>query len=131
MTTARDTDRRRFAAAVADAAEAVATVLGAHQVRGTEPYPISVVLPVLIEQHRVLQEAVDACAGPLAVDAAGKQDPLIGDLAGFMSYLQLLRVLYHGLEDIPDSLRVDASRNLSAAHLAARRLRDKARRQAR
>jgi hypothetical protein len=88
MTTAHDTDRRRFAAAVADAAEAVATVLGAHQLRGTEPYPISVVLPVLIEQHRVLQEAVDACAGPLAVDAAGKQDPLVGDLAGFMSYLQ-------------------------------------------
>lgn len=130
MATARDTDRRRFAAAVADAAEAVTTVLGAHQMRGTEPYPISVVLSVLIEQHRVLQKAVDACAGPLAVDAAGKQDSFIGDLAGFMSYLQLLRVLYHGLGDIPDSLRLNASRNIAAAHLAARRVRDKARRQA-
>ena len=56
-----------------------ATVLATHPLRGTEPDPIAAVLPVLVEQHRVSQEAVDACTGPLAVDAAGKQDPLVGD----------------------------------------------------
>ena len=131
MTATRDTNRRHFAATVADAADAVASALATHPVRGTEPYPISVVLPVLIEQHRVLQEAVDGCGWPLAVNAAGKQDPLIEDLGGLMSFLQLARVLYHGLEDVPDWLQVSASRNLSTVHLTARRVRDQARRQAR
>ncbi|MEX2971743.1 hypothetical protein [Streptomyces sp. C184] len=130
MTTARETDRRRFAAAVAEAAEVVAAVLGAYQSRGNEPYPIAAVLPTLAEQHQVLQELVYECEGPLTLDAAGKEDPFIGDLAALMSYLQLLRVLYHGFDVIPGVLQVNASRNIAAVHLAGRRVRDRARRQA-
>lgn len=123
--------RVRFAATVADAAHAVAAALGTHQLQGGERYPISELLALLARQHQTLQRAVDAYPGPLAVDAAGQPDPLVKDLAGLMSSLQLLRVLYHGLDDLPASLRTNASKNLSATHLAARRVRDKARRLAR
>ncbi|WP_199439795.1 hypothetical protein [Umezawaea beigongshangensis] len=121
-------DRRRFAAAVADAAGAVAAVLGANPLRGSGPYPIAEVLPVLVEQHESLRAAVDGWPGPLAVDAAGREDPLVVELAGLMSCLQLLRVLHHGLDGVPAPLRVTASRHLATTHLVARRVRDRARR---
>ncbi|MET0136245.1 MAG: hypothetical protein ABW215_21895 [Kibdelosporangium sp.] len=110
-----------FATAVAEAAEAVATLLGANQIRGTGRYPLGEVLPGLNRQLRILQEAVDGFAGPLPADLAA-------ELAAFMSHLQLLRVLYHGIEDFPDSLRVNASRDIAGTNLAARRVRDRARR---
>jgi hypothetical protein len=129
--TSSDVDRRRFAAAVADAAGAVADILGEHQVRGNQPYPIGEVLPGLIEQHERLRDAVEMTPGPIIVDSAtGKQDALAWDLGGLMSYLQLTRVVYRGLEVIPDWLKVTASRNISAMHLTARRVRDVARREA-
>ncbi|GAA0247635.1 hypothetical protein GCM10010492_54180 [Saccharothrix mutabilis subsp. mutabilis] len=125
--TAPDTARRRLAAAVVQAAEAVSDKLSEHPVRGTEPYPIGAVLPTLAEQHRALLAAVAAVDEPLAVDARGKQDPFTGDLAAFMSYLQLLVVLYHGLTEIPKPMQVNASRNISAVRLAAGKVRDRAR----
>jgi hypothetical protein len=115
--------RDQLAGAVAAAASAVADVLGTHQLRPGVPYPIAEVLPVLIEQHRNLQELTDAWSGPLAVDENGKPDPLAGELAGFISYLQLFRVLYRGLDEIPDALRVTAGRNLATLYQAARKLR--------
>lgn len=131
MTAAPDTDRRRLADAVGEAADAIAAVLAAHPMRGSGPYPVGEVLPVLIEWQRVLLELVDGWRGPLAVTAEGRPDPLADDLALFMSYLQLSCVLYRGLTDIPAPMRADAARHLSTVHLAARRLRDRARRAAR
>jgi hypothetical protein len=130
VTPPSEEDRRRFAATVAEAAGAVAAVLGANPPRGSGPYPVAAVLPVLVEQHESLRAAVDAWRGPLAVDATGAEDPLAVELAGFMSCLQLLRVLHHGLDDVPDPVRVTASRHLSTTHLVARRVRDRARRRA-
>lgn len=127
-----DEDRRRFAVAVAEAADAVAIVLSDHPVRGRQPYAIAEVLPQLITQHDRLQQAVEAAPAPLIVDREnGKQDGLTWELGGLMSYLQLTRVVYRGLDEIPVWLSVTASRNLSALHLTARRVRDKARREAR
>jgi hypothetical protein len=124
-------DRRRLAATVAGAADAVVSVLAAHPMRGSGPYPAGDVLAVLLGQQRILLEAVDGWEGPLAVTADGRPEPLAGELALFMSYLQLSCVLYRGLSDIPASMRADAARHLSTIHLAARRLRDRARRAAR
>ncbi|MFY1688618.1 hypothetical protein [Plantactinospora sp. WMMB782] len=123
-----DEDRRRFAAVVSAAAEAVAELLGRHQVRPGTPVPLAELLPELAARHRALQTAVDGYAGPLAVDPAGRPEPLGQELAGLMSWLQLLTVQYRGLVDIPEPLRVGAGRSFSAAHLAARRVRDRARR---
>ncbi|GAA3782948.1 hypothetical protein GCM10022225_84040 [Plantactinospora mayteni] len=128
MTRVPDDDRRRFAVAVADAAGAVVELLGAAQPRTGVPFPIAELLPPLTVRHRALQEAVDGYPGPLAVDATGRTDPLGQELAGLMSWLQLLRVLYRGLDDIPEPMRITAGRSFSAAHLAARRVRDRARR---
>ncbi|GIG93393.1 hypothetical protein Pen02_83290 [Plantactinospora endophytica] len=113
---------------VADAAGVAAELLGACRLRAGEPFPIAELLAPLATQHRALQEAVDGYAGPLALDATGRPDPLGGELAGLMSWLQLIGVLYRGLDDIPDPMRVQAGRTFSTAHLAARRVRDRTRR---
>ncbi|MEQ4304766.1 hypothetical protein ABNF97_25865 [Plantactinospora sp. B6F1] len=128
MTPVTEGDRRRLAAAVAEAAGAVVELLGAYPVRAGTPVPVAELLPPLAARHRALQEAVDGYPGPLAVDPAGRPDPLGGELAGLMSWLQLLGVLYRGLDDIPESMRITAGRSFAAAHLAARRVRDRARR---
>ncbi|MGI5146807.1 hypothetical protein ACQEVC_10540 [Plantactinospora sp. CA-294935] len=123
-----DEDRRRFAADVAENAGAVAELLGAYQLRSGAPFPVAELLPPLTVRHRALQAAVDGYPGPLSVDPTGRPEPLGQELAGLMSWLQLLQVVYRGLDDIPEPLRVSAGRSLSAAHLAARRVRDRARR---
>ncbi|SDP94299.1 hypothetical protein [Lentzea jiangxiensis] len=124
----RTESEQLFSRAVADAAEAIAETLGAHPPRGNQPYPISEVLPVLVRSHLALQQALEQHPGSVAVTAEGKENPLGGELAGLMSYLQLLSVLYRGLDEFPDWMKVNASRNLSAVSLAARRVRDRARR---
>ncbi len=128
---APDDPRRALAGAAAASADAVATALAAHQLRGSEPFSVTGLLPVLDEHHRRLGEAVHGFPGPLAVDAAGRPDPLAEDLVGLLSHLQMVVALFHGLDEIPDSLRVSASRSLSATHLIARRVRDRAVRQCR
>ena len=50
----------------------------------------------------------------LAVDEAGRPDALGPNLAGLIAYVQHTLVLYHNLPDLPDRLRVQAHRNLSA-----------------
>ncbi len=128
---APDDPRRTLAAAAAISAEAIVTVLAAHQIRGSDPFSVRDLLPVLNEQHGRLRAAVGEFPGPLAVDAAGRPDPLAQDLVGLMSHLEMVTVLFHGLDEIPDSLRVSAGRSLSATHLIARRVRDRASRGAR
>ncbi|AVT34003.1 hypothetical protein C6361_36325 [Plantactinospora sp. BC1] len=128
MTRVVDEERRRFAAAVAEAAGEVVELLGAYQIRPGVPFPVAELLPLLTARQHALQVAVDGYPGPLAVDPAGRPDPLGGELAGLMSWLQLLRVLYRGLDDVPEPLRIAAGRSFAAAHLAARRVRDRTRR---
>jgi len=110
-----------FPAAVAAAASAVADVLDGHRPRGGGAYPIGAVLPVLVEQHDVLRAAVDAVPEPLP-------EPLAAELAGLMSYLQLLRVRYHRLTTIAPEHAVFATRAITATHVEARRVRDRAKR---
>ena len=117
--------RSHFIAAATQAAEQVASILGAHPLRAQRPYEIGSVLSSLIERHDALQRAVAQLPMPIAVDADGRPDQFGAELAELMSYLQLLRVLYHGLDDIPDHMRVAANRYLSATHLTARRVRDR------
>jgi hypothetical protein len=111
-----------LADAVGRAAGAVAAVLAEHPPRARGHYPIATVLDELIRQHEVLRTAVDAHPAPPGLH------PLGAELAALMSLLQLLRVLYLRLDDIPDAMRVTAARNLASTHLAARRVRDRARR---
>ena len=72
--------------------------------------------------------AVAALDRPLVVGTPTRTEPLGVDLAGLMSFLQLVAVLYHGLDTVPLVLAVSAGRNLSATQLIARRVRDRARR---
>ncbi|MQA86810.1 MAG: hypothetical protein GEV03_19810 [Streptosporangiales bacterium] len=79
----------------------------------------------LAEHHATLQGAVQAYPLALAVDTDGRPDRLGSELAGLMGYLQHVLVLYHNLADIPDHMRAQANRDLSATHLRARRVRDR------
>ena len=110
-----------FTDTVTAAASAVAEALDAHRPRGGEPYPSGAVLPVVAEQHEVLLVAVAGCAEPLP-------DPLGAELAGLMSYLQLLRVRYHRLAEVPAKQAIFAGRAVTATHVEARRVRDRAKR---
>jgi hypothetical protein len=122
------TDRRALAAAVRDAASAVADLLAAHPLRAGAPYRIGAVLPGLAEEHRRLQAIVAGLPGPFAVDARGRQDGLVSDLGGLMMYLQLVQVVYRGLDELPAAMQPDAGRIIPLIHLTARRVRDAARR---
>jgi hypothetical protein len=121
--TGRD-ERARLDAAVAGAAREIAALLDQHPVR-PGPFPLPEVLRELAAQQAVLQRAVEAYPLALAVDEAGRPDPLGPNLAGLIAYVQHTLVLYHNLPDLPDRLRVQAHRNLSAVHLWARRVRDR------
>ena len=61
----------------------------------------------------------------MVLDARGKVDAFGVDVAGLMSFLQLVEVLYRGLEVVPAGMGVAAGRNLSATHLIARKVRDR------
>jgi hypothetical protein len=95
--------------------------LAEHPTRAGAPYPIAAVLDELIRRHEALRAAVDAHPGPPGLH------PLGAEVAALMSLLQLLRVLYLRLDHLPDAMRVAAGRTLATTHLAARRVRDRAR----
>jgi len=95
--------------------------------RAYDPRPVAA---VAAEELAVMAAAVAALDRPLVVDTPTKTEPLGVDLAGLMSFLQLVAVLYHGLETVPPVLTVSAGRNLSATQLIARRVRDRARKEA-
>lgn len=115
---------REFLEQVVEAADTVASVLAAHSLRGAGPYPIGEILPILAEQHEALRRVIANHPGPIGLDAHGKQSSLVGEIGTLYSYLALVEVLYHGLDDIPAALRPVASRTLSGTHLTARRVRD-------
>ena len=110
---------------MAGAAREIAALLDRHPVL-PGPFPLPEVLRELAAQQAVLQRAVEAYPLALAVDEAGRPDALGPNLAGLIAYVQHTLVLYHNLPDLPDRLRVQAHRNLSAVHLWARRVRDRA-----
>ncbi len=120
-----DNARAHLAAAVAGAARQIAAVLDQNPIRGNGPYPMTEVHRQLAEHHAVLQRAVQAYPLALAVGTDGRPDKLGAELAGLMSYLQHLLVLYHNLTDVPDHMRAQAHRDLSATHLRARHVRDR------
>jgi hypothetical protein len=119
-----------FGAAVAGAASRIAEVLDRHPVL-PGPYPLPEVLRELAAQQAALQDALEAYPLALAVGEDGRPDPLGPDLASLMGQVLYVLVLFHNLEDIPDRLRVQAHRNLSAAHLRARHVRDRGPRRSR
>jgi hypothetical protein len=119
-----------FDAAVAGAASRIAEVLDRHPVL-PGPYPLTEVLRELAAQQAALQDALEAYPLALAVGEDGRPDPLGPELAALMGQVLYVLVLFHNLEDIPDRLRVQAHRNLSAAHLRARHVRDRRTRRAR
>jgi hypothetical protein len=120
-----DNARAQLAAAVADAASRIAAVLDQNPVRGKDPYPLTEVHRQLAEHHAALQCAVRAYPLALAVNTDGRPDKLGSELAGLMSYVQHVLVLYHNLADVPDHMRAQTHRDLSAIHLRARRVRDR------
>ncbi|WP_194924246.1 hypothetical protein [Catenulispora pinisilvae] len=121
-----------FLTAVAESAGRVADTFQSLPFRADRPYDPRPVATVAAEELAVLCDVVAALDRPLVVDAdvPTRTEPLGVDLAGLMSFLQLVAVLYHGLETVPPVLTVSAGRNLSATQLIARRVRDRARKEA-
>lgn len=119
-----------FLTTVAESAGRVADTFQSLPFRADRPYDPRPVATVAAEELAVLCGVVAALDRPLVVDSPTKAEPLGVDLAGLMSFLQLVAVLYHGLETVPPVLTVSAGRNLSATHLIARRVRDRARKEA-
>jgi hypothetical protein len=119
-----------FLETVAESAGRVADVFQALPFRADRPYDPRPVATAAAEELAVLRAAVASLDRPLVVDTPTRAEPLGVDVAGLMSFLQLVAVLYHGLETVPPVLAVSAGRNLSATHLIARRVRDRARREA-
>ena len=119
-----------FLKTVADSAGRVADTFQSLPFRADRPYDPRPVATVAAEELAVLCAVVAALDRPLVVDTPTRTEPLGVDLAGLMSFLQLVAVLYHGLETVPPVLTVSAGRNLSATQLIARRVRDRARKEA-
>ena len=103
-------------------AERVAAAFAAQPYRPGQPYDPRPLLAVLTTEQAILQEAVDRLDAPLTVTPDGRPDDFGAELASLMGYLQLLRMRFHGLEDLPDHMRVAAGRYLSTTHLTARRV---------
>lgn len=119
-----------FLTTVAESAGRVADTFQSLPFRADRPYDPRPVATVAAEELAVLCAAVASLDRPLVVDTPTRAEPLGVDLAGLMSFLQLVAVLYHGLESVPAVLTVSAGRNLSATQLIARRVRDRARKEA-
>ncbi|AOS64663.1 hypothetical protein [Actinoalloteichus hymeniacidonis] len=117
-------DRTRFTTASVAAAGRIAEILDRHPVLGGQAYPLPSVLHQLAEHHSTLQRVVADYPLPLAVAANGGPDRLCDELAALMGFLQRLLVLYRNLDDIPDRLRTQLGRDLSATHQLARKVRD-------
>ncbi|GAA2050910.1 hypothetical protein GCM10009839_67070 [Catenulispora yoronensis] len=121
-----------FLKTVAESAGRVAEAFQALPFRADRPYDPRPVAATAAAELRVLRTAVSALGGPLVLDVPTRQaktEPLGVDVAGLMSFLQLVEALYHGLEVIPPVMTVATGRNLSATQVIARRVRDRARKQ--
>ena len=119
-----------FLKTVADSAGRVADTFQSLPFRADRPYDPRPVATVAAEELAVLCAVVATLDRPLVIDTPTRTEPLGVDLAGLMSFLQLVAVLYHGLETVPPVLTVSAGRNLSATQLIARRVLDRARKEA-
>ena len=119
-----------FLQAVAESAGRGAATFQSLPYLAGRPYDPRPVADVAAEELAVLSDLVAALDRPLVVDTPTRTEPLGVDLAGLMSFLQLVAVLYHGLDTVPPVLAVSAGRNLSATQLIARRVRDRARKEA-
>lgn len=119
-----------FLATVADSAGRVAETFRSLPFRADRPYDPRPVAAVAAAELAVLCGVVATLDRPLVVDTPTRAEPLGVDLAGLMSFLQLVAVLYHGLDTVPPVLAVSAGRNLAATQLIARRVRDRARSEA-
>lgn len=116
-----------FVAVATGAAGRVADVMAALPFQaggGYDPRPVVSAAGASLAE---LREAARGLDGPMVLDAAGRPDPFGVDVAGLMSFLQLVEVLYHGLAAVPKSMEVAAGRNLSATFLIARKVRDRGR----
>jgi hypothetical protein len=100
---------------IAESAGRVAALLEAHPVRGSGTYPLGEVVRGLEVELGALREAVAEVSGPLGETAA--------QVALLMMCMQHFVVLFHGVEELPDSMRAQARRELATAHQTARRLR--------
>ena len=100
---------------IAESARRVAELLDAHPVRGSGAYPLAEVVQGLEAELDALREAVAGISGPLGERA----EPV----ALLMMCMQHFVVLFHGVEELPDSMRAQARRELATAHQTARRLR--------
>ena len=107
------------------AAALVADALAAAPFRAGEGYDPRPVVAVTEEALGMLRRAVRAREAPVVLDAQGKVDAFGVDVAGLMSFLQLVEVLYRGLEVVPATMGVAAGRNLAATHAIARKVRDR------
>ena len=119
-----------FLETVAASAGRIADTFQSLPFRAGRPYDPRPVATAAAEELAVLCEVVASLDRPLVVGTPTKAEPLGVDLAGLMSFLQLVAVLYHGLDTVPPVLTVSAGRNLSATQLIARRVRDRARKDA-
>ena len=122
-----------FLKTVAASAGRVAETFQALPFRADRPYDPRPVAATAATELAILRAAVAGLDGPLVLDAVtrhAKTEPLGVDVAGLMSFLQLIEVLYHGLDTVPPVMTVAAGRNLSATQLIARRVRDRARKEA-
>ncbi|GAA2005229.1 hypothetical protein [Catenulispora subtropica] len=121
-----------FLRTVAESAGRVAETFQGLPFRADRPYDPRPVATTAATELAVLRAAVAKLDGPLVLDVPGqhaKTEPLGVDLAGLMSFLQLIEVLYHGLDAVPPVMTVAAGRNLSATQVIARRVRDRARKE--
>ncbi|GAA3440055.1 hypothetical protein [Kutzneria kofuensis] len=100
---------------IAESARRVAALLDAHPVRGTGGYPIGEVVRGLDAELAELRKAVAESPGPLG--------DIAPQVALLMMCMQHVVVLFHGFEDLPDSMRAQARRELATAHQTARKLR--------
>ena len=100
---------------IAESAGRVAALLDDHPVLGSGPYPIGAVVRSLSVELSIMRQAVEDISGPLGPEAP--------QIALLMMCLQHVVVLFHGFEDLPDTMRVQARRELATAHQTARKLR--------
>lgn len=114
-----------FVAAATRGAGSVADALAQWPFQAGAAYDPRPVATAAGEALAALREAVGGLAGPVVLDAKGRVDQFGVDVAGLMSFLQLVEVLYQGLEAVPASMTVAAGRNLSATHLIARKVRER------
>lgn len=114
-----------FGAAATRAAGLVADALAARPFQAGADYDPRPVVAAAAEALASMRTAARAAEGPLVLGPDGRPDPFGVDAAGLMSFLQLVEVLYQGLETVPAVMATAAGRNLAATHRIARKVRER------